>query len=168
MSLSAEGQRILVALVERRPNAPLTPEGVWNKEIERRLLALGDSGAFGAPVGDPAYAQATMSGLNLLNDGLDTAHRLAMSGSVSAPLAKSTLDYWHGLMHRREPDYANSKYWFDRVGDHPIFPDVCRRAREAAKSNTGGSDSAVHSALERTEVWDPFGFIDLCERYEKS
>jgi hypothetical protein len=28
--------------------------------------------------------------------------------------------FWHAIMHRREPDAANSKHWWRQVGTLPV------------------------------------------------
>ena len=167
MGLTAEARGLLDALMERRPLPRLAPAEVWDRDIDRRLAQLAESAAFDEGVAEPSFARATLSGLNLLNDNLDMAHRLAMSGSVSAPVARSTLDFWHGIMHRREADYANSKYWFHRVGDHTIFPEVHRRAQDVLRQAGSPAVNGIRSALERPAAWDPFVFIDLCARHEE-
>lgn len=51
----------------------------------------------------------------LLAGDLDRSHQI--SQSIETPSGS----YWHGIMHRREGDFSNSKYWFRRAGNHPTY-----------------------------------------------
>lgn len=100
---------------------------------------------------DREMARACLAGVWLHHDHLDRSH------NVSQTIHSATGSYWHGIMHRREGDYPNAKYWFRRTGDHPVFPDL---ARSAARLTAGsGSDGERLTAGGR---WDPYAFVDLC------
>lgn len=58
---------------------------------------------------------ACLSGLWLLAGDLERSHN--HSQSLSTPEGS----FWHGIMHRREGDFMNAKYWFRRVGNHPVI-----------------------------------------------
>ena len=103
------------------------------------------------PVRRRDFATACLAGLWLYHDFLDESHR------ISQELHTSTGSYWHALMHRREPDFENAKYWFRRVGTHPIYEVLHAAAAELA------ADAPPGAAFLRTQAsWEPFAFVDLC------
>ena len=102
---------------------------------------------------------ALQSGLLLWNDALDASH------TISQGLESRTGSYWHGIMHRREPDYSNAKYWFRRVGVHPTFPALRERASALLQEDSTESDSLADYAemIKETEDRDAFRFVDWCQ-----
>ncbi len=93
------------------------------------------------------------AGLWLYIDELDRSHDFSQS------MHDSTGSFWHGIMHRREGDFGNSRYWFAKVGNHPalaripgykpdaFIEDVSRL--DAAQRHTGAPERLV--ALQRAE-----------------
>lgn len=106
------------------------------------------------PVVDRSMALACLAGLWLLHNELDRSH------AISQKIDSTTGSYWHGIMHRREPDFSNAKYWFRRVGQHPIFASLHEAARNLVAG--AGKDPATEF-LRSGDAWDPFRFVDLCE-----
>jgi hypothetical protein len=88
--------------------------------------------------------EAALAGLYLYFSCLEEAHSIAQN------LHTPEGSFWHGILHRREPDPGNAAYWFRRVGEHPIFPEL-RRA-------------ALQIGLRVGDRWDPFRFIEYCEQ----
>lgn len=99
-------------------------------------------------------ARACLAGLWLRYDFLDESHR------ISQDLENASGSYWHAIMHRREPDFDNSKYWFRRVGRHPVFAPLAVAALELTRQAKAPGQARI--LLEQPE-WDPFSFVDLCE-----
>ena len=120
---------------ERRPEAkPLS-------EIESNLnLTLTT-----ADLTDEAM-NLVRSAVLLWHDHLDESH------TVSQDIKSPDGSFVHGIMHRREPDYSNAKYWFNRVGSHPTFPEISNRI----------FNLLANSSLARlTEGdWDSFAMVD--------
>jgi hypothetical protein len=96
-----------------------------------------------------ASPQGAMAGLWLYFSCFDEAHGVAQN------LETQEGSFWHGILHREEPDAANAAYWFRRVGQHPVFP-VLRDAAEEILN--------AHSVSFRVQdTWNPTAFIDFCE-----
>ncbi|CAN5619883.1 hypothetical protein BH11PLA2_BH11PLA2_19430 [soil metagenome] len=92
---------------------------------------------------------AVQAGLWLYHDFFEESH--AISQDLSTPEGS----YWHAILHRREPDAFNAKYWFRSVGHHAIFEALAAQAHE------------VDSTFSKT-TWDPLRFVDLCEEFRGS
>ena len=151
---------IVEKLETRDPLPPLAPSAEWDSQLTSRISDFSLEMLFdGQSIKDSTMGDAVQSGLLIWNDALDASH------TISQNIESRTGSYWHGIMHRREPDYSNAKYWFGRVGVHPIFPELRERALGLLQSSSTESDSLADytQAIENTENWDAFRFVDWCQ-----
>ncbi len=154
---------VIEKLEAGNPLPPLVPENAWSNELTDALLTLSLEDLFqGQSLKDDIFGGAIKSGLLLWNDALNDSH------DVSQELGNNTGSYWHGIMHRREPDYSNAKYWFGRVGTHPIFPELRECSIALFKETSNSSDELAHigQVIEAQEYWDAYQFIDWCQAAE--
>lgn len=103
----------------------------------------------------PHDAESLRAALWLLFDYMKESHEL--SQNIPTPSGS----YWHGILHRREPDPSNAKYWMARIGEHPIRPELLQDAIETA-SAAGSSGAALLKELENFQHWDAAWFVDRC------
>lgn len=133
---------------------PVLGPGLKNRTMHEPLRQMTVATLFaGQRVVDPQMAQCCLSALWLVHDFLDEGHEICQS--IKTPEGS----YWHGIMHRREPDYSNAKYWFRNVGEHSIFPDLAAGAAAIAAESALDTPAEFLSELAS---WDPYRFIDLC------
>lgn len=75
---------------------------------------------FAAAPANQTFTPPQMAALWLLAGDLEKSH--AISQSLETPLGS----FWHGVMHRREGDYGNAKYWFRRSAKLACFPTLAQ------------------------------------------
>ncbi len=145
---------VVAELLSDLPAASLGP-GKSNGKVRDRLERLQVQDLAGPrAIADERMAQACLSGLWLRHNYLDESHELSQN------IHTTEGSFWHAIMHRREPDFGNSKYWWRRVGRHAVFtPLAAEAARIAAASKLSEAKSLAVGGS-----WDPDEFVNLCEQ----
>jgi len=95
--------------------------------------------------------QGALAGLWLFFGGWEQAHALAQD--LDTPEGR----YWHGIVHRQEPDAWNANYWFRQVRRHPI------EARLAAEAAALAAASPAAGWIPRPD-WSHAAFVDYCHQ----
>ena len=134
LALDGNGERLM----------PLVQGCSPSDDVSQRLRAVSAQQLF---YGSRA-PEAALSGLYLYFSCWDEAHNIAQD------LSSKEGSFWHGIIHRQEPDASNASYWFHQVGSHPIFPKLREQALEVG--------------IRVGSVWDPFHFIEVCERARRN
>jgi hypothetical protein len=145
------------AILEDNPDAYgrlVPPHGGTPARAKAQLGGLSANDLFDRPVASRGDAEAVLAGLWLWLDALDECHRIVQSGQSGTPA------FWHAIMHRREGDFWNSKYWYARCRSHPVINEL----GPAAKELLGPDDSPALAHVLRGSAWDADGFVDLVEQ----
>jgi hypothetical protein len=104
------------------------------------------------------------SGILLLWDHLDESHQI--SQTMEGQGTPRTADYWHGIMHRREPDAGNAAWWFRKVGSHPALK-VLGAGLISWMQQLGAAPNMLTQAkrlLRADRSLDPFSMIEMSTR----
>jgi hypothetical protein len=145
---------VLAPLVGGDRCRPLN-HGQPNAQLRGALqLATVDAAFAQVPLADHDMAKCVIAGVWLLHDFLDESH------TISQNIDTATGAFWHGVMHRREGDFSNAKYWFRRVGAHPVLDEL-----SACLGELGHDPESYELARRLTSSgkYDPFALVDACQ-----
>jgi hypothetical protein len=140
----------LYELIEQAPLAGLDGSPKCKATAQRVETLLTNSPNF--------CGSLTEAGLWLLAGELDRSHE------VSQSLETAEGSFWHGIMHRREGDFGNAKYWFRKVGRHPVLYQLASYLGSVESAQTGSSTESVllQELSNSTKIAE--GLVDCCER----
>lgn len=160
-------QDIQSLLQNRQPLPPLFPTQVWQPELSRQIQNLSDDELFGSSglASEQQVSQqraACRAGLLLWNDDLDASH------TISQSINSSTGSFWHAIMHRREGDLSNSRYWWHKTGTHPTFANIYIRVLETLENESEADAKEFLRVLENRKQWQPNDFVACCGQAQQS
>jgi hypothetical protein len=133
----------------------LVVRGDGSPQTRERLLALGPDWLLAQPVRSIEDARSLLAGLWLWHDWLSESHM------ISQDIASATGSFWHAIMHRREGDFSNAKYWYARCRHHPVLEQIPALAR-VTLGDAATTTAPLHRLLSTTG-WDPDAFVDVVE-----
>lgn len=131
-------ENLLRKLIPQEPIGPLWPSRI--READDATLSGGRA------TGDPAMFALVRGGLYYAVDAIHEAHQIFQDAPGDLGV------YWHGMMHRREGDFDNARYWFRRAGKLSFFDTLHRAAGEFSP------------VMARQSNWDPYLFTGECEQ----
>lgn len=160
----ADASKLTLKVVPRASLAPGTP-ALPQQRIRRRCQQVANDVASSAA---DTERVALRAGLLQLHNFLDESHE--ESQSIEGRGIDGNGDYWHAIMHRREPDYSNAKYWFRRVGRHPAFTSLAATVTTFVQNSVGEQPQLSQWLAEfcPNERWDAMAFVDFCQRAARS
>lgn len=131
------------------------PLGAGKPQMAHRdaLRRLAPEELFGSgPLQRRDLAAVCLALLWLRFDFLDEAHKIVQE--IETPAGS----FGHAIVHRREGDYANSKYWLRQASEQAIFPALAQFCGEVSSPEF----ASPASRLVTGGGWNAPAFVDLC------
>ena len=136
----------------------LLPRQAGSARAGDLLHALSPADLVNGKLADPNDAAALLAGLWLWHDYLDESH------TVSQSIETANGSFWHAIVHRREGDFSNAKYWYAKCRGHAILPTL------AAQANDIVAQAPADKSLLKLTMgpWNGAAFVDLVQQVHES
>jgi hypothetical protein len=136
----------------------LVPRKSGSAEAGELLHTLSPADLVEGKLADAQDAACLLSGLWLWHDYLDESH------TISQQVENETGSFWHAIMHRREGDFGNAKYWYAKCRSHPVLTSMGNQAQEIV----------ARAPLDKTLLkltmngWNGAAFVDYVQSVHES
>jgi hypothetical protein len=126
--------------------------------VADRLHAMSPADVIAGKISDADDAACVLAALWLWHDYLDESHTICQA--IDTPSGS----YLHAMMHRREGDFGNAKYWVARAGRHPAFDALANQAADLVAA------APANKALLRmvNNGWNGAAFVDFVQQVHES
>lgn len=125
----------------------LIPSDISDRQVWRRVRDADDATiAGGQAIKNPKLFRLVHGALLYALDDLDGCHQFFQDEGSDLG------SYWHGMMHRREGDFDNARYWFRRSGTLPFYDNLHSQAAQFSPD------------MAKQLSWDPYLFTGQCEQ----
>ncbi|MDB5298514.1 MAG: hypothetical protein JWO87_177 [Phycisphaerales bacterium] len=151
---------LAATILRARPDAyqQLVFRGPTPPEATQLLGGVKPEHLLQVPVQAREEAAAMLGGLWLRHDALHECHELVQD------LIGPTGAFWHAIMHRREGDFPNAKYWYARCADHRAM-----RLISAMSLDVVGRDTTDATLLHAVSgEYTPEAFVDIVQEVHKT
>lgn len=152
-SLLSPAARAILAVNDGSAYAALVVQGAGSAAAGTLLRKARPADLLTQPPRRQDAASALLAGLWLWHDFLDHSHTLSQA------IHSETGSYWHAIMHRREGDFGNAKYWYARCRNHPALAAMASKAASVLQQ-------PEYVDVARTFFrggWSPEALVDLAE-----
>lgn len=130
------------------------PVGSGNEAARTALEIVQPEQLISRPLKRREMGQSLLAGVWLWHDFLHESH------TISQNLEFAEGSFWHAIMHRREGDFSNSKYWYRRVGEHPAYATIA--VKSADLINPAPADKSTFRII--VNGWNADAFVDLVQQ----
>ncbi len=152
-NLSATGRQLLHLARDTDTYAQLVVKGSGNEQARIALEGVIPEDLVTGSFKNRDETRGLLAALWLWYDWLDASH------DISQQIHTPTGSFWHAIMHRREGDFSNSKYWYAKCASHPILASL------GIQGNSIIHPLPADKALLKVVVngWNANAFVDFVE-----
>jgi hypothetical protein len=102
------------------------------------------------------------SALYLCFDCFEETHNIAQDDEGPAG------NWLHAILHRREPDAGNSKYWYARVhAPAKVYEGIGKKVLVYLRENAVPELEPLAKKMEKSKTWEPEAFVDSCDKFRQ-